>query len=157
MENKQKFLSFNLGERDAAVISLESITEVVPISLSEICSVPQMPNCLLGIYNWRGEMLWLVDLENMLGYSPISQKSNILSKMMAIVIRYESKSLGLVVRKLTDIDLLDKNQMKPPESELFKPEIFPVLNGYFINQSEEIIVNLNTEEILNSPMWNTYV
>ncbi|MEM7552752.1 MAG: chemotaxis protein CheW [Cyanobacteria bacterium P01_A01_bin.84] len=156
MESKQKFLSFNLGERDAAVISLEKITEVLPVSLSEICSVPQMPNCVMGIYNWRGEMLWLIDLEDMLGYPSIAREINMLSKLMTIIIRHESKSLGLLVRKLTDIDVLDINQMKSPESKLFKPEIFPVLNGYFINQSEEIIVNLNTEEIIHSPMWSTH-
>ena len=67
METKQKFLSFNLGSRDQAVIDLQHISEVLRISLAEICVVPQMPNCVLGIYSWRGEMLWMVDIEEMLG------------------------------------------------------------------------------------------
>ena len=104
METKQKFLSFSLGVNDTAVIPLEQITEVVQIPLTEICGVPQMPNCVVGIYNWRGEMLWLVDLEEMLGYPPLLQGSNLLSKIMALVLEHEGKYLGILIRQLIDID-----------------------------------------------------
>ncbi|MHC5830824.1 MAG: chemotaxis protein CheW, partial [Nostoc sp.] len=50
METKEKFLSFNLGVMDTAVISLQHITEVLQVSLPEICGVPEMPNSVLGIY-----------------------------------------------------------------------------------------------------------
>ncbi|MDZ8183599.1 MAG: chemotaxis protein CheW [Nostoc sp. ChiSLP02] len=156
METKQKFLSFHLGIRDTAVISLEHITEVVQVSLPEICGVPQMPSCVLGIYNWRGEMLWLVDLEAMLGYPPISQGSNLLSKMMAIVLEYENKSLGLLVRQLMDIEWLDTKQIKPPNSELFDPKMSAFLDGYFINDSKEMILNLDALAIIQATIWGIH-
>ena len=129
LDTKQKFLSFNLGARDTAVISLEYITEVLQLSLGEVCGVPQMPNCVLGIYNWRGEMLWLVDLEEMMGYPPVLQNSNILSKMMAIVLESEGKYLGLLVRQLMDIEWLDTQEMKTSSLEIFYPGITPFLQG----------------------------
>ncbi|MEH2160855.1 MAG: chemotaxis protein CheW [Nostoc sp.] len=153
METKDKFLSFNLGVRDTAVISLQYITEVLQVSLPEICGVPQMPSCVLGIYNWRGEMLWLVDLEAMLGYPPISQGANLLSKMMAIVLENNGKYLGLLVRQLIDIEWLDSHQMKPPSAELFYPKISPFLEGYFINESEDVIFNLDAMTIIQAPIW----
>ena len=156
LESKQKFLSFNLGTADTAVILLEDIIEVVIISLSEICSVPQMHNCILGIYNWRGEMLWIIDLEEMLGYTAITQKSGLTSKMMVIVVQNEGKSLGLLVRKLIDIYWLDTNLMKLPDSQLFKSEIMSILHGYFINDSEEIIINLDANAIIASHIWKKY-
>ncbi len=119
LEKTQKFLSCHLGGKEIAVISLAHITEVLQVSLTEICSVPQMANCVLGIYNWRGEMLWLVDLGNMLGYAPLSQTTNLQSKIMLIVVQYEEKYLGLVVRDLIDIDGLDISKMQPPSDEFF--------------------------------------
>ncbi|MCW5313253.1 chemotaxis protein CheW [Nostoc sp. KVJ3] len=156
MESKQKFLSFNLGLRDTAVISLQHITEVLQVSLPEICSVPQMPSSVLGIYNWRGEMLWLVDLEAMLGYSPISQGANLISKMMAIVLENKGKYLGLLVRQLIDIEWLDTQQMKPPTAELFYPKISPFLEGYFINESEEMMFNLDAITIIQAQIWKIH-
>ncbi len=156
METKQKFLSFSLGIRDTAVIPLEQITEVVQIPLTEICGVPQMPNCVVGIYNWRGEMLWLVDLEEMLGYPPLLQGSNFLSKMMALVLEHEGKYLGILIRQLIDIDGLDSQQMKQPSGEVFYPEMTPFLRGYFINDAEQMIFNLDASAMVQNSIWTTH-
>jgi positive phototaxis protein PixI len=156
LETKNKFLSFNLGVKDTAVISLQHITEVLQVSLPEICGVPQMPNCVLGIYNWRGEMLWLVDIEAMLGYPPISQGANLLSKMMAVVLENNGKYLGLLVRQLIDIEWLDTQQIKPPTTELFYPKILPFLEGYFINDSEDMIFHLDAITIIQAAMWKIH-
>lgn len=149
----QKYLSLSLGEKDTAVISLHHVTEVLQVSLIEVCRVPQMPSSVFGIYNWRGEMLWLVDLEEMLGYAPLSQGVGYISKMMAIIVQEEEKHLGLLVRNLMDIEWLDTNLIKPPASDLVSPEILPFLSGYFINDTEEMIINLDTTTILQSPKW----
>lgn len=156
METKEKFLSFNLGVMDTAVISLQHITEVLQVSLPEICGVPEMPNSVLGIYNWRGEMLWLVDLEAMLGYPPISQGANLLSIMMGIVLENKGKYLGLLVRQLIDIEWLDTKEMKPATSELFYPKSSPFLQGYFINDSDQMIFNLDAITIIQAPMWGIH-
>ncbi|MBK1986806.1 purine-binding chemotaxis protein CheW [Sphaerospermopsis aphanizomenoides BCCUSP55] len=156
MDTKHKFLSFNLGVRDKAVISLDHITEVLRVSLTEVCGVPQMPNSVLGIYSWRGEMLWLVDLEEMLGYPPLLQSSNLLSKMMAIVLETEGKYLGLLVRQLMDIEWLDIQQMKTPSADLFYPAMSPFLQGYFTNGAEEMVFSLDALSIIQSPMWSSH-
>ncbi|MDD1457081.1 chemotaxis protein CheW, partial [Dolichospermum sp. ST_sed7] len=147
---------FSLGVNDTAVIPLEQITEVVQIPLTEICGVPQMPNCVVGIYNWRGEMLWLVDLEEMLGYPPLLQGSNLLSKIMALVLEHEGKYLGILIRQLIDIDGLDTQEMKQASGKVFYPEMTPFLQGYFINDSEQMIFNLNASAMLQNSMWTTH-
>ena len=152
----QKFLSFNLGSKDTAVMYLEQITEVLQVSLTEICSVPQMPSCVLGIYNWRGEMLWLIDLEEMLGYTHLSQKTNFLTKMMAIVVQNEGKYLGLLVRQLMDIEWLEQKEMKPLDTQLFSPEMASFLLGYFINTAEEMIIHLDPTEIIQASLWRIH-
>ena len=153
---EEKFLSFNLGVKNTAIISLQNVTEILPVSLNEVCCVPQMPPCVFGIYNWRGEMLWLIDLEEMLGYLPYSYGSSFVSKMMAIILQKEGKSLGLLVRQIMDIEEFNLNQMKPPSPELVSQEIAPLLQGYFINSSEEMIVSLDASAILQSPLWSIH-
>ncbi len=156
MESKEKFLSFNLGTTDTAVISLQNITEVLQVSLSEICAVPQLPNSVLGIYNWRGEMLWLVDLEEMLGYTALSKNLKNISRMMAIILENDGQYMGLLVRQLMDIEWLDITEMKEPYPELFSAKLSSFLQGYFINKSEEILFNLDALKIIDARMWKTH-
>ncbi len=156
MDRSEKFLSFNLGVKNTAIIPLQHVTEILPVPLNEVCCVPQMPPCVFGIYNWRGEMLWLIDLEEMLGYLPYSYGSSFVSKMMAIILEKEGKSLGLLVRQIMDIEEFNLKQMKPPSPELVSQEVAPFLQGYFINSSEEMIVNLDASAILQSPLWSIH-
>lgn len=156
MDRSEKFLSFNLGVKDTAIIPLQHVTEILPVSLNEVCSVPQMPSCVIGIYNWRGEMLWLIDLEEMLGYLPYSQGSSFVSKLMAIIVEKEGKSLGFLVRQIIDIEEFNLTQMKPPSPELVSQDVAPFLQGYFINSSEEMIINLDAGAILKSPLWSIH-
>ena len=79
-QHLRKFLRFYLGGNnsqntsmangDLALLEAEIVTEVITISAKELLAVPQMPYCVLGIHSWRSEMLWIVDLENLLGYPP---------------------------------------------------------------------------------------
>ncbi|MBF2014603.1 MAG: purine-binding chemotaxis protein CheW [Rivularia sp. T60_A2020_040] len=156
MDSSEKFLSFNLGIQNTAIISLQNVTEILPVSLNEVCCVPQMPSCVFGIYNWRGSMLWLIDLEAMLGYLPCSDGSNFVAKMMTIVLEKEGKSLGLLVRQIMDIEEFSLEQMKPPSTELVSQEVAPFVQGYFINSSEEMIVNLDASAIIQSPLWSIH-
>lgn len=156
MDTIEKFLSFNLGAKDTAVIALQHITEVLPISLVDVCSVPQMPSCILGVYNWRGEMLWLVDLEEILGYPPLSQTADLLAKMMVIVLEHDGKHLGIIIRQMMDIEFLDSQQMKAPSLELFSGSLSQFLQGYFLKQDEEMILNLDANAIVHCPIWATH-
>ncbi len=156
LETEQKFLSFHLGTKDTAVMSLQHITEVLQVPLTEICGVPQMPSCVLGIYNWRGEMLWLVDLEDMLGYTPLSHSTNSLTRMMAIVIQKDGKYLGLLVRQILDIEWLDVKRIKNVDNQLFSSQIIPFIQGYFINDKEEMITYIDAQSVIRAPMWDMY-
>ena len=131
-------------------------TRVKQVSLSEICAVPQLPNSVLGIYNWRGEMLWLVDLEEMLGYTALSKNLKNISRMMAIILENDGQYMGLLVRQLMDIEWLDITEMKEPYPELFSAKLSSFLQGYFINKSEEILFNLDALKIIDARMWKTH-
>ncbi len=64
-DSHQKFLHFSLKCEENALLALKHITEVVRLKAEEILPVPDVSDCVLGITNWRGEMLWLVDQSQM--------------------------------------------------------------------------------------------
>lgn len=163
-----KFLQFYLGSndvitssassRDLALLEAEIVTEVMTISVSEILSVPQMPYCILGIYSWRSEMLWIIDLENLLGYPPSFDPDN--ETILMMVVQIAGQSLGLVIPKIDNIIEQNIEDFKNPSSEIFSEDILPFLNGYFTDENNNIVMLMNAEEIFHffaiNPNFSSY-
>ncbi|MDJ0574879.1 MAG: chemotaxis protein CheW [Xenococcaceae cyanobacterium MO_234.B1] len=163
-----KFLQFYLGSsdsvtssasgRDFALLEAEIVTEIITVSVSEILSVPQMPYCVLGIYSWRSEMLWIVDLENLLGYPPSFEPTN--DTVLVMVVQIEGQSLGLVIPQIDNIIEQDLEQFKAPSSEIFSEDVLPFLNGYLTDKSNNIVMLINAAEVFQffaiNPNFSTY-
>lgn len=152
-ESRQKFLRFALGSQDSGLLPLEQISEVLSITVADILPVPEMPSCVLGIYNWRGKMLWLIDLEHLVDDPPMSQQGRGLEPLMAMVIQMDGQSMGLVVQYVNDIELHDAEQLQPAAAGLFPPRILPFLKGYLPGANGTV---LDTEAIARFPMWQIH-
>lgn len=152
----QKFLRFNFSADSTALLPLSTIKEVLNISLNKIHPVPHMADCLLGIYDYRGEILWLADLGEQLGLTPSINYLNIDSSyqssslegeiasgltntLTVIVIQDKEKSLGIVVPKVVDIEIHDTQEIQPASEDLFSPQILPFLQGYLIGLSTPVL------------------
>ena len=152
----QKFLRFNFSADSTALLPLSTIKEVLNISLNKIHPVPHMAECLLGIYDYRGEILWLADLGEQLGltpsmnylnFDPSSYLSSIEGEIASgsadtltvIVIQDKEKSLGIVVPKVVDIEIHDTQEIQPASEDLFSPQILPFLQGYLIGLSTPVL------------------
>ena len=129
-QQKRKFLQFQLGKRkqhdnstlqgDISLLDTSVVTEVITISSEDILPVPQLFYCVLGVYGWRSEMLWIVDLENLLGYPPPmdGEESNTQQEYLVMVVQFQGQSIGLVVSGIDNLIEHDIEQFKPPSPEL---------------------------------------
>ena len=155
----RKFLQFQLGisekthksvvQGDIALLDAEIVTEVITISPKDILPVPQMFYCVLGIYSWRSEMLWIVDLENLLGYPPPLDENKAKRDFLVMVIQVQGQSIGLVISGIDNLIERDLSRLKPSSSEIFSDDVMPFLNGYFTTPDNDIVMLLNAEEIFN--------
>ncbi|HEY9851496.1 MAG TPA: chemotaxis protein CheW [Leptolyngbyaceae cyanobacterium] len=160
-DSGEKFLRFKLGLEGKALLSLNIIHQVMRVAASEILPVPQMPSCVLGIYNWRGEMLWLVDIGQLMGFPPLYGDPNLskggqIGELMAIVVQTNEQYLGLIVPQINDIELHDIQRLNVPSIGLFPPEVLPYLQGYLIGENQEVLMVLNAEAIARTPLWQVH-
>jgi positive phototaxis protein PixI len=151
-EAEEKFLRFQLGADGIALLPLSLIKQVMQVSVAEILPVPQMPGSVLGIYNWRGEMLWLVDIGQLVGFPPLAGADTV----MAIAIQVNDKSLGLVVQQINDIEWHNLQQMNMPSIGLFSPEILPYLQGYLMGANQEVLMVMNASALAQAPLWQIH-
>ncbi len=138
--NAQKFLHFNLSQELAALVKVEDIAEVLHIPKNAIFPIPQMPKGVLGIYNWRDEMLWNVAIDQIIGLPLVSTPSYV-SSMAVIVAQIDSQYLGLVVAQVNDIEWHELDLIQPPTAQLFPAQLLPFMQGY-LSESGTIIIDV---------------
>ncbi len=149
----QRFLRFQLGQEDLCLLPTEGVLQVLTIALEELLPVPQMPGCVMGVYNWRGELLWLVDFQHLVGLKPLLSEDANLTNCMTIVVKLNNKVMGLVVNRVEDIEELDCNQMQPLTAGLFSSELLEFLQGYFVTKNNKMLMVFEGQAIVNTPVW----
>lgn len=145
LEPEQRYLSFTLGIENPGLLVVETIQEILYVPLVQLLPVPDMPSCVVGIHNWRGEMLWVVDLNYLLGLGGLSLES--LTTVTIIVLRDRDRTLGLMVRTVGEILAHSPVALQPPVG-LFRPELERFIEGY-LRASQSIV--LNTAAIFDTP------
>ncbi|MDX2214193.1 MAG: chemotaxis protein CheW [Oculatellaceae cyanobacterium bins.114] len=132
-----RFLRFYLTEQETALLALESIQEVLRVSVDNILPVPGTADSVLGVYDHRGEILWLVNLSQPLGFPEADgQFTTILT---VIVIKQDGVSLGAVVRRVTDIEMHDLQHLQPVSADLFSLPLRSFLQGYFLQPTSFVL------------------
>jgi positive phototaxis protein PixI len=144
-QQRHKFVEFQLSKDNLALLPAQTIIEIRTIKASEILPVPQLPSCVLGMCQWRGEMLWIVDLRHLLNLAPLSWQSNNLMMVLSV----ESKILGLAIAQVTRLENYDLKDLRFPSADLFLPELLPFLQGFFLIEKQKMVKLLNPEAIIN--------
>lgn len=129
-DNRQRFLSFPIGAFGNSLIRLEQITEIMRVNLNDVLSVPETPSSVLGAYNWRGEMLWLIDLEHLTGGTPLFEQMPLSTQPITIVLQVDNYCFGLVVKSVNEIELHDIKKILPAKPGSFSPRLLPFITGY---------------------------
>jgi positive phototaxis protein PixI len=149
VEVGQRFLRLQLCAESTALLAVDEIAAVVNVTVTDILPVPHMPSCVLGLYNWRGDMMWLVDLGQQVGFSGLDH----LSHFMAVIAEVNGMSLGLCVPQVHDIESHDPQLIHAPSSEMFSSRFLPFVKGY-LTGDRTTVLDLST--LLQDPKLNIH-
>ncbi|MBD3884487.1 chemotaxis protein CheW [Phormidium tenue FACHB-886] len=147
----QQVLRFALGS-DSAMLPLAQITEIFRVDVMQILPVPETPNSILGVCNWRGDMLWLVDLDSLVGYPSLveTQQEQESLAFMAMVLQVDDQAIGLGVRQVYEIEHHELQNLKPVTPGLFPPRLQPFVLGVIPGCRGAV---LDIAAIMQRPLW----
>lgn len=156
--NLEQFLELQLVTDTTVMLPVAQLTEVLNIPLGKIVPIPQMPTWVMGVHNWRGEILWMVDLGSLVGLTPWHQQRLTLPVHRAVVLQSTSHSspvtqgnrqtLGLVISQVKEMTWCDPEQIQSPPGSAITPRLAPFLRGYWLNPQGEMIIVLEGEAIM---------
>lgn len=149
-DTRQRFLRFRLANEDEALLPLETIVEVMPLEPAEILPVPEVPAYLLGVYSWRGEIHWLVDLNALVGELPLWQQAPFLGQATVLMVESGQRRVALVVEQVNDLEMLAPDTIQVP-TELYSTPLSSFVIGYLPHRGGTVLdVDVIVERSLHS-------
>jgi positive phototaxis protein PixI len=171
---RQQYLKFLLQPGLMALIEIACVTESIDIPLDRVVPMPHLPPAVKGVYNWRGEILWLVDLAMLLGigvqnppcYRRI-QPTIIISSTddrntssaqptygatrysTAISDRRQVRTIGLLVNEIVDIEWCQIDLIRSVLPDRFHPESIAGVLGMWASTLDENFLVLDGRAILD--------
>jgi positive phototaxis protein PixI len=105
----------NLSVDAVDVTQQARVSELMNIPIDRVVPIPHLPTAVMGVYNWRGEVLWIVDLAVLLDLTPdrvdAVDRHRSLCRTLHPTISIssvdhagESRTIGLVVDEIADIE-----------------------------------------------------
>ncbi|MGB5593811.1 MAG: chemotaxis protein CheW [Crocosphaera sp.] len=154
----EQFLRFQLVPDTTLLLPVAQLTEVLTIPLGQIVPIPQMPSWVMGVHNWRGEILWIIDFGALLGLTPWHQQPQVTPLYRTIVLHSSTEStasakvhrqhLGGVVSRVEDMEWCNANEIQSPPGSAVTPSLAPFLRGYWLQPHGDMLTVLDAEAIL---------
>ncbi len=121
-------------------VEIEQVVELVNIPIDRIVPMPHLPPAIAGVYNWRGEILWIVDFAMLLGEARSPQRYRSLQPTIIIasgengksksdqndpittVNQRQTHSIGLMVDQIEEIEWCERRSNSLPIPPNIPPE-----------------------------------
>jgi positive phototaxis protein PixI len=146
-----QFLTFPLGGNTAAMLPVSQLAEVLTLAYSQIMPIPDLPRWALGVTNWRGEMLWVVDLAGLAGLPTLHQQMVGTSNCKVIVTKVQVETqlvyLGLAVQDVEEMYWCPAAAIISPPTTAITPGLAPFLAGYTLGNTGQMLMALDAAAI----------
>jgi positive phototaxis protein PixI len=150
----QQFLRFQLQPNLMALIEIELVTELVNILVDRVVPMPHLPPAVMGVYNWRGEILWIVDLAILLGGGGSPRRYRSLQPTMILSGDLQSedrqrKTIGFIVDEIAELELCNLDLIESPLPDNIYSEFSSWAKGLWASATGESFLVLDGNTILD--------
>ncbi len=139
------FLRFRLDDQTTAVVPMHQTQEAIVLPAGRVSVIPNLPSPIMGLFNRRSSLLWLVDLPEILGLEPIDRHRQ--SYDIALL-KVDQTPLAVAVQSIQGVIRYAEEDIKSPIGS-FNPAFTPYLRGWILLEQELVLV-LDPEAIINA-------
>lgn len=146
----QRFLRFPLNAKVNGLLPLTDLRGVIHVALTEILPIPQVAEFLLGMMNWRGEAIWILDLGSLLGATHWCRREGVRNSGMAMLVQVQNQTLGLLVEQVSTIETYDPQQRLAISASMLPGQLRSFLQGYFVDSQGSPLMLLDTHAVIQA-------
>lgn len=143
-----KFLSLHLQDQQVVILPVSQLMEVFSVPLTQIVSIPDVPNTVMGVCNWRGEVIWVIDLGSLLGFPPLHQQGFRQINYKVALLQRQEETLGLAVPRVGQIREYAEEQIQNPQFSHLHKKLQQSLLGYVIDHDRQMVLAIDSSKLL---------
>jgi chemotaxis signal transduction protein len=127
-EDENLYLSLILSVDHQVLIPSHQVIEIITVAPTQITPISQVDKPIMGIYSWRGEILWVIDGAALLGDTALCDRHFWSNRYSVFVVRESGEHIGIMV---PDVGNLGKRSRfcshadPPPQSQNSIPDKAP--------------------------------
>lgn len=139
------FLQFQLDDLNNAAVPMLQTQEAIILPAGRVSVIPNLPSAVLGLFNRRSNLIWLIDLPKILGLKPLDRHTH---SYDVILLKVGQASLAVAVKSIQGVIRFKKEEIISPIGNV-NSAFVPYLSGWIL-QERELILVLDPELIINS-------
>jgi positive phototaxis protein PixI len=147
----EQFLSFYLESDQPALLPTGQLLEIVKVSLSQITAIAGLAPSVMGIYNWRGDVIWVVDLASLLGYKPLYaqqyEQEKLQDRCYIIFLRSQDNVIGFAVPRVGQMVRCNISTIQNSALTFANTAMMQACRGYWLSGAEETFLVLDGDAI----------
>ena len=144
------YLRFFVESGEEFALAAMGIREVLSIVPDQITPVPNVSPMLMGVLNFRGQVIWISDVGQFLGGAKLLNTER--TEVSVIVIESQDIMVGLAVERVRGMEWLSLDTLMPISSQTVD-SMMPFLKGEWQGLSEQSLQLLDPASILRSARW----
>jgi chemotaxis signal transduction protein len=127
VEDENLYLSLVLSVDHQVLIPSHQVIEIISVSPTQITAIPQVEKPIMGIYSWRGEILWVVDGSALLGNTALCDRNFWGPRYSIFVVRESGEHIGIMVPDVGNLGKRSRfcSHADPPKSPHLIPDKAP--------------------------------
>lgn len=142
----EQFLTLSLPTQ-RVMLPTHQLLEVLSLSSDRLSPIPDTPSSTMGVTNWRGEVLWVIDLSALMGLEPLYGQPGRLRKFPVVIVSHPTNPIGLAVVEVGKMVKCDVNEFRSDTAELVK-----FGQGAWVSPDRQTILALSTDKLIPSPI-----
>lgn len=156
---EESYLKFRLEANVPAALAVRSVQEAFLLPARQLTAMPNMPAPVLGLTNRRNQVVWVLDLAQLLGISVFDAAA---VQYSILLIQVGLVQVGLAVRQIEGMVKIAADAVQSPIGQM-SLSLLPYLQGCALlkqelkqelkqGQTQEILLLLDAEAILQAPV-----
>ncbi|HEY9825175.1 MAG TPA: chemotaxis protein CheW [Stenomitos sp.] len=144
------YLRFFIESGEEFALSAMGIREVLSIGPDQITLIPNVSPLLMGVLNFRGQVIWVSDIGQFLGSNRSLNTER--AEISVIVVEFQDIMIGLAVEQVKGMEWLSIENLSPLSNHV-SDSMIPFLRGEWRGISEQSLRLLDAASILRSARW----
>ncbi|MGD1808389.1 chemotaxis protein CheW [Dapis sp. BLCC M126] len=148
LSSSTQFISIEVSKTLQVILSTRELDEVITLDHRTILQIPGMPTVVVGVFQWQGEILWLIDIAYLMGFEPLLSTGYYEQKFRVVKVKFRDSYLGILVQKVGNLLDVESKEISVVKTPKINSVVEKFIQGTCTNSAGEKKMILDIEAII---------